>query len=92
MKHYSKAIFSERNALTEVTIGFIWENALLEALETGAQPECCSGWPAGVDGKLAADEGARAIRIAFELPLILANLLLSGSVNLFKKIYIIFIL
>ena len=40
MKHYSRAIFSERNALMEVTIGLIWENVPLEALGTGAYSEC----------------------------------------------------
>lgn len=35
MKNYAKAIFSERNALTDVTIGFTWANAPLEALARG---------------------------------------------------------
>lgn len=58
-KHYSKAIFSERNAFTKATIELIWENAPLEALGTGVYSE----QPTGVDEKSVEDERARAIHI-----------------------------
>lgn len=52
MKHYSKAVFSERTALTEAIIEFLRENPPLEALETGTYSGCSSE-SAGMDEKSA---------------------------------------
>lgn len=85
MKNYAKAIFSERNALTDVTIGFTWANAPLEALARGAYSEGSVEQPAGVHAKSAEERGVRATHIPFQSSPILANLPLLGSVNLQKK-------
>lgn len=82
MKNYSKAIFYERNALTDVTIGFTRANAPLEAVASGAYSEHSIKQPAGVHEKSAEDRGVRAIHIPFQSSPILANLPLLGSVNL----------